>query len=181
MLRTRRHSGVVLFLALSLLAWRCDDDEDDPRSDWWSGESSSPQLVVPSILGDGGALCGVPAGSSDAGPVQSTCSFADPVFGPQVYQRTHGAAGDDVHDDHEGSPGTVTSTFSVVTSGTFCVRAVHDGVPSATVRIDGEEVFGPSDFNAHPATLVRELTLSEGPHLLSVRVRGRPGRTLTGC
>ncbi len=44
-----------------------------------------------------------------------------------------------------------------------------------SIALDESEVFGPSDFNAAPASLVREIDAGAGSHELAVRLMGKPG------
>ncbi|MBN1843575.1 MAG: hypothetical protein JW883_15010 [Deltaproteobacteria bacterium] len=80
------------------------------------------------------------------------------LFGPNQYLRT------------SGPPDVYTDTFSAIPGqGMLIVRngnwdgghRVEDGVRSATVTVNGEEIFGPNDFNQQVYYLEAVINLLE--------------------
>lgn len=72
-----------------------------------------------------------------------------------------------------GAPVTETETFPSV-SGKATIKLYNGGivntarvlVSSATVTINGQAIFGPSNFNQNISYLEKEVTLSEGQNTL---------------
>jgi hypothetical protein len=52
-------------------------------------------------------------------------------------------------------------------------------VSAAEIRLNGELVVGPDDFNQTVVTLSVPVTLLEGENILDVELRGKPGGTIT--
>ena len=93
---------------------------------------------------------------------------SEPVFGPKVY--TRGA----------GSPVTVTDTFAIPAgiAAPFLLR-IENGDPavpkakpvtSATLRLNGVQILGPSDFNGPVVLIERTMTLIASNNTLAVTV-----------
>jgi hypothetical protein len=85
-----------------------------------------------------------------------------------------------------GEPITETSTFAGVNS--MAIVKVYNGglqdtltekVSSSTISINGQVVFGPSDFNQTASFLEKTVVLSEGQNTLNVILKGKPGGSLT--
>jgi hypothetical protein len=92
-------------------------------------------------------------------------------FGPKQYVR------------EKGKPQTVTDTFAAYADpGTILVEnGDGDGdhrVRSAVISLNGQQVFGPSDFNPHVGHLEATVDLLE-TNTLEVEVRSKPGSYLT--
>jgi len=84
------------------------------------------------------------------------------------------------------APKTEQVSFSISdTTGPFLLRLTNgtsDGtqrVSSALVKLNGSEVFRPSQFNQNVATLSRQITLLSGENSLEVRLRSAPGSFVT--
>jgi Glucodextranase, domain B len=85
------------------------------------------------------------------------------AFGPQQYIRA------------DGQPTPVINTFSVLDpTTTFTMRIDNSGVSSASVMLNGVEVFKESDFNASVTLLTKPVTL-QATNQLRVELRGNPG------
>lgn len=52
-------------------------------------------------------------------------------------------------------------------------------ISSAVIKLNGKEVFRPSEFNQNVAELSRQVTLLSGENLLEVRLRSAPGSFIT--
>src|SRR5262249_18569581 len=96
-----------------------------------------------------------------------------PIFGPKQYTRTN------------GSPNRFTDTFqSCSTAAQYKMVVVNgssegkDRISSASIILNGTQVFGPSDFNQHVARLEKPVTLARD-NQLSVRLASKPGSFLT--
>jgi hypothetical protein len=108
--------------------------------------------------------------------IASSASAAEmTLFGPKQYVRTN------------GRPNAYSDTFQgAVCRGKLIVRngksdgghKVEDGVSSATIILNGAQVFGPSDFNQQVYYLEREVNLAES-NSLSVTLSSKPGSYLT--
>ena len=95
------------------------------------------------------------------------------AFGPKTYERT------------PGKPTTVVDTFKVnakskdyqlvVTNGGG--QSEFDRVSSALILVDGQQIFGPADFNQGVASLTYKLELTHDSEI-SVELRGFPGAGL---
>ena len=85
-----------------------------------------------------------------------------------------------------GEPVTETFIFDAF-SGTATVKLTNGGleapiaekVSSSTVAVNGEVIFGPSDFNQNVDYLEEETTLVEGQNTLEVVLKGKPGGQVT--
>lgn len=92
------------------------------------------------------------------------------IFGPITVQR------------EKGKPETKIYSFTVSdTIGPFLLH-VANGTPEGThrvssgvVRLNGKEIFRPSEFSQKMADLYRQVTLISGENLLEVRLRSAPG------
>ena len=113
-----------------------------------------------------------------AGTLVPLSAATAPVFGPEIFARD------------AGSPRTVTRSFTVGAASAPFVVELENGVlredegeagflvpvSSALIRIDGETIFGPSDFNRTVARLEREVSLTgDTDHTLTVELRSAPG------
>ncbi len=96
------------------------------------------------------------------------------MFGPNQYLRT------------TGSPDVYTDTFSgVAGEGTLIVkngewdgdRRITDAMSSASVVINGEEIFGPNDFNQQVYLLEASINVAEG-NSISIELASNPGSYL---
>ena len=93
------------------------------------------------------------------------------LFGPKQYLRT------------TGSPNVYSDTFSAIPGqGVLIVRnGDADGghrVTSAEVLVNGEQIFGPSDFKKHVYHMEAAVNLAEN-NSITVEVRSKPGSYLT--
>lgn len=93
------------------------------------------------------------------------------LFGPKQYLRT------------TGSPNVYSDTFSAIQGqGVLIVRnGDADGghrVTSAEVLVNGEQIFGPSDFKKHVYHMEAAVNLAEN-NSITVEVRSKPGSYLT--
>ncbi len=97
------------------------------------------------------------------------------MFGPNQYVRTTGA------------PNTFTDTFSAVPGEAKIVvkngaldgeDRIIDALSSAKIYINGEQIFGPSDFNQHVHLLERSVNLLE-VNSIKVRLASKPGSYLS--
>ena len=77
-----------------------------------------------------------------------------------------------------GAPAPVKSSFTVQDpSTTFTMRLDSSGVSSASITLNGVEVFKPSDFNATIRLLTKPVKLL-ATNQLTVEMRGSPGESL---
>ncbi|MBW2078208.1 MAG: FG-GAP repeat protein [Deltaproteobacteria bacterium] len=97
------------------------------------------------------------------------------VFGPKTYVRTTGA------------PNIYTDPFSAIPGqGNLIVKngqidgynRVTYAIDSAKILLNGEQIFGPSDFNEHVYSLEAPITLA-GDNALRVELRSDPNSYLT--
>lgn len=99
------------------------------------------------------------------------------AFGPEVY--TRGA----------GSPVTVTNNFTLPNPNPSCTLEIHNGgleddgvefenVSSSVIRLNGDQVVGPNEFNQNVRLIDKPVSLNTNNEL-SVEVRGKPGGALT--
>jgi hypothetical protein len=85
-----------------------------------------------------------------------------------------------------GTPVTVTYTFTTYDSPAE-MEIINGGlyephgekVSSAYIRLNGEVVFRPSDFNQNVDEIEQEITLLDGENVLEVILNSIPGSTLT--
>jgi hypothetical protein len=86
-----------------------------------------------------------------------------------------------------GKPVTVTNTFSsdetvgatiLLTNGGL-YEPYGDKISSATITLNGEDIFMPSDFNQEVDYLERDITLISGENILEVTLQSQPGAKLT--
>lgn len=88
------------------------------------------------------------------------------AFGPTPYTRD------------AGQPQTVSNNFSVFNPNTqFILHVDNNGAPSAVISINGDQIFGPTDFNPNATTLDHAVTLATS-NTLQVQLRGKPGSSL---
>ena len=81
------------------------------------------------------------------------------------------------YERESGAPETVVSEFEAVPGdAVICLDLVH--VSSATVDLNGDRVFSPSDFNANVTSASADVTL-EASNTLAVELRGQPGSAMT--
>ena len=104
-------------------------------------------------------------------------SFADPisVFGPNEYERTAGA------------PNVYTNTFTAAPGEGMLIvengandgnNRITDAISSASVYINGEQIFGPSDFKQNVYLLQAPVSLLEN-NSITVELASSPGSYLT--
>src|SRR6266446_1976769 len=85
------------------------------------------------------------------------------AFGPVTYVRSTGA------------PVTVMNTFTVLDpTTTFTLTIANSGISSASVMLNGAQIFGPADFNKKVSSLSRPVTL-QGTNQLAVELASQPG------
>ena len=96
-----------------------------------------------------------------------------PIFGPQQYTRT------------KGPPNRFTDTFQNCETAAQYKMVVANGssegedrISSASIILNGTQVFSPSDFNQQVARLEKPVTLARDNQLL-VRLASKPGSVLT--
>jgi hypothetical protein len=77
-----------------------------------------------------------------------------------------------------GKPVTETIPFSAV-GGQATLKVSNKKVSSATVAINGQIVFGTSDFNRNVANLESKLLLNNGQNILEVILKSQPGSQIT--
>ncbi|HKD79584.1 MAG TPA: putative Ig domain-containing protein [Candidatus Angelobacter sp.] len=88
------------------------------------------------------------------------------AFGPQTYARNTGA------------PATVSYTFSILNPNTqYTLHVDNSGVSSAVVAVNGDQILGPSDFDANVGTIDRPVTLNTSNEI-SVQLRSAPGSAM---
>ncbi|MBK8493317.1 MAG: hypothetical protein IPL49_21165 [Saprospirales bacterium] len=98
----------------------------------------------------------------------------DVIFGPQTYGRVN------------GKPVAINRMFNMGEDADICLTVTTYGLASATVEIDGVEVFKPSDFkNGEVTTLQVTTFLYAGEHKVTLILKGKPGGAITllmkGC
>ena len=96
------------------------------------------------------------------------------IFGPVTITR------------EKGRPKTELFSFNVSdATGSFLLRLTRGtsecthGVSSAVVKLNGKEIFRPSEFKHRVVELTRQVNLLLGPNLLEVRLRSAPGASVT--
>lgn len=96
------------------------------------------------------------------------------IFGPITFSR------------EREIPKTEQISFTVSdTTGPFLLRLTNgtsvgaQRVSSALVRLNGIEIFRPSQFNQNVPTLDRQVSLLSGENSLEVRLRSAPGSFVT--
>jgi len=89
------------------------------------------------------------------------------AFGPQKYVR------------EGGKPTPLTQTFTVLDpTAAFTLRVESSGVSSATITLNGVDVFRPRDFDANTRLLTKPVRLL-ATNRLTVELQGKPGESLT--
>ena len=101
-----------------------------------------------------------------------TVAHAEPVFGPQTFERT--ACQSDLY----------TEVFLAPIAGEFMLFMRNgDGevglVTSATVLVNGSQLLGPADFSEGVPGLARAVELHAGANMLTVELAGDPGSYVT--
>ena len=106
-----------------------------------------------------------PSGSADPGVL---------IFGPVTVQRG------------KGKPETKSFSFTVSDANGPFLFHVANGTPEGTrrvssgvVKLNGKEIFRPSEFSQKVADLDRQVTLISGENLIEVRLRSAPGASIT--
>lgn len=109
-------------------------------------------------------------------PLCASPSFAGTflAFGPENYLRS------------SGSPVTITQSFTVLNPNTtYTLRITNggphsefDNVSSATIVLNGVQIFGPNEFNQTVTLLEKPVTLASS-NTLAVELRGKPGGGIT--
>ncbi len=96
------------------------------------------------------------------------------IFGPYTFVR------------EEGVPKTERISFTLEEMNCLFYLRLTNGtaeggkrVSSARVRLNGKEIFRPSQFNQQIATLDRQISLEKGENLLEVELRSAPGSFIT--
>jgi RHS repeat-associated protein len=118
----------------------------------------------------GALLRGAP-GSTLRISLRQSCCWTTLVFGPERFNRTN------------GSPNVYSRTIAGH-AGSAILRLVNgdgqgtDAVSSATITIDGQQVFTPPQFNQQVHTLSVPITLAASS-TLRVELRSSPGSYLT--
>ena len=136
--------------------------------------SSTIHFTLPAVLTDGKitlaqteaeSLSSVPVGSTDPGVL---------IFGPVTVQR------------ERGKPETKSFSFTVSDANGPFLFHVANGTPEGTrrvssgvVKLNGKEIFRPSEFSQKVADLDRQVTLISGENLVEVRLRSAPGASIT--
>lgn len=116
-----------------------------------------------------GSFAQVPMPSTSSKLTTATCG--KPVctwnaFGPNSYAR------------QDEQPHPVSSSFSVLNpKNQFTLHIDSNGVSSAVISVNGQQILGPNDFNANIASLDRAVILSAS-NVIQVELRGKPGESL---
>jgi hypothetical protein len=109
------------------------------------------------------------------GLVLAAAATAQPsvAFGPMQFTRD------------SGPPDTFTQTFTQCGSGQQCQIIVVNGSPngsnrisSATISLNGAQIFGPSDFNQQVGQLAKPVMLGAN-NQLTIRLTSKPGSFIT--
>lgn len=78
----------------------------------------------------------------------------------------------------KGKPATEIFTFSAL-GGQATLKLTNRKVSSATVTLNGQVVFGPSDFGQNVDYLESEIPLLEGQNTIKILLKGKPGGEVT--
>ena len=78
----------------------------------------------------------------------------------------------------KGKPATEIFTFSAL-GGQATLKLTNRKVSSATVTLNGQMVFGPSDFGQNVDYLESEIPLLEGQNTIKILLKGKPGGEVT--
>ena len=106
--------------------------------------------------------------------VSTTFAAEVTLLGPNQYLRTSGA------------PNAYTDTFSAITGeGRLIVKngswdgenRIVDAISSASIYVNGQQIFGPSDFNQQVYLLEKPINLSEN-NTISIELASSPGSYL---
>ncbi len=105
----------------------------------------------------------------DGGTAQcvNPCEGTQILFGPETFTRSYSA------------PQTFYRTFELPEAAEVCIHATNFQTAAALVRIDGDQVYSPSDFNPNVTELDTTVSLPAGQHELRVAMASAPGSTLT--
>jgi hypothetical protein len=105
---------------------------------------------------------------------QGTAQWGSPIWGPITFLR------------EREEPKTEQISFTVSdATGPFLLHLANgtpegtNRVSSAVVKLNGKEIFRPSEFNQNVAELSHQVTLLSGKNLLEVRLRSAPGALIT--
>lgn len=75
---------------------------------------------------------------------------------------------------NKGKPFTEFHTFPGI-SGPATLKLTNDKISSATISVNGIEVFGPSNFNKKVSYLEAIVTLNQGDNILEALLKSKPG------
>ena len=117
--------------------------------------------------------------------VQRTLAL-DPVGDPVDLGATDEVIFEVTAERGTGEPVTVTYTFDTYVSAAE-IEITNGGkyepygeyVSSATILLNGEEIFGPNDFNQNVDEIEADITLLDGENILEVTLRSSPGSMIT--
>jgi len=89
------------------------------------------------------------------------------VFGPKAFVRTTGA------------PNTFQESFSLPTLlGKFTLTVDCNKVSSASIKLNGADVFTPNNFNENVKHLTKEVSPKLGQNTFNIQIAGNPGSSL---
>ena len=89
------------------------------------------------------------------------------VFGPKTFFRTTGA------------PNIFQENFSLPTLlGTFTMKVENNKVSSASIKLNGTDIFSPKDFNQNVNLLTKQITPVLGGNTLNIRLASQPASSL---
>ncbi|MFA5832145.1 MAG: Ig-like domain-containing protein [Bacteroidota bacterium] len=89
------------------------------------------------------------------------------VYGPKEFEREHGSPKTMV--DTFSLKGNSTAPYTIVVTSAFCD---DKEITSATIKLNGVQIFGPSDFKKHKPLLIKKVTLAQF-NTLSVKIAGK--------
>lgn len=107
-------------------------------------------------------------------PVQAAQQISQ--FGPEIFIR------------ESGSPVTLTRPFDVpvardgiisLSNGLEDDTTINELVSSSVITLNGQTLFGPSEFNQNVTSLQEPVTFVQGTNTLTVELRGKPGGALS--
>jgi hypothetical protein len=97
------------------------------------------------------------------------------VFAPHSYLRTEGAK-NIYTDEFSAIPG---DGKLIVTNGNYCGdRRIEDSISSASIIVNGEQIFGPNDFNKHSYCLEACISLNEA-NTIVIELASKPDSYIT--
>ena len=94
------------------------------------------------------------------------------VYGPKEFERSKGTPKTEV--DTFSLKGNSTAPYTMVVTNAFCD---DKEVTSATIKLNGVQIFGPSDFKKHIPILIKTVTLKQA-NTITVKIAGMPGTHL---